>query len=133
MVDLIAPGDVTGLPGLGATGYTDDQITKIITRAETRLRREIKLRGCDLTQLITDPEMLELVKGILGDAVARTLRGADGYESESEGDYSYKLRAIEASANVWFPDKDLALICPGQAQATVGTIRLGLPRHRAFP
>lgn len=57
---------------------------------------------------------LELAKNIITEAVLRVLRNpgaAEGYAGETEGDYSYQIQsALAASANVWFPDKDLALL-----------------------
>lgn len=40
-------------------------------------------------------------------AVLRVVRNPQGLETESEGDYSYKLRTLMASGDVWYPDSDL--------------------------
>lgn len=43
----------------------------------------------------------------VGEAVHRVLRNPEGMASETEGDYSYRLRTIMASGNIWYPDADL--------------------------
>lgn len=40
-------------------------------------------------------------------SVLRVVRNPEGLESEQEGDYSYKLRNIMASGDIWYTDKDL--------------------------
>ena len=64
----------------------------------------------------SDPRLGELAADVVVRAVARIVRNpaaAAGYSSESEGSYSYSIRsALEASADVWFPDADLALLRP---------------------
>lgn len=39
---------------------------------------------------------------------ARLFRNPEGYESESEGQYDYRLRATVASGTLWFTDDDQA-------------------------
>lgn len=71
--------------------------------------------GAAVPQLETaDESKLDLAKNIVTEAVLRVLRNpgaAEGYSGETEGDYSYQIQsALAASADVWFPDKDLALL-----------------------
>lgn len=44
---------------------------------------------------------------VLG-AVLRVLRNPEGFSSESEGNYSYELSPIVASANIWYTKEELA-------------------------
>ena len=57
---------------------------------------------------------------------SRLFRNPDGFESESEGQYDYKLRATVASGTLWFTDddeRDLTGIDP-KATALPRTARL---------
>jgi len=49
----------------------------------------------------------EYVVDKVGEAAHRVYRNPEGMASETEGDYSYRLRTIMASGNVWYPDSDL--------------------------
>lgn len=49
----------------------------------------------------------EYVVDKISEAAHRVFRNPEGMESETEGDYSYRLRTIMASGNVWYPDSDL--------------------------
>jgi hypothetical protein len=40
-------------------------------------------------------------------AVLRVVRNPTGFDQESEGEYSYKLRPTVASGDIWYPTKDL--------------------------
>lgn len=48
------------------------------------------------------------VKDKVVGAVLRVLRNPEGLLSESEGDYSYRLNPVVASANIWFTKDELA-------------------------
>jgi hypothetical protein len=54
----------------------------------------------------------QLVEDIVLRAVKRVLRNVEGFESESEDGYSYKLKNTVASGDLWYPDNDLNLIFP---------------------
>ena len=68
----------------------------------------------------------ELVKDVVVDAVLRLVRDEDPtLKTESENGYSYSKNALSASANIWFPDKDLARIgCKAVDAGFVGTARV---------
>lgn len=67
-----------------------------------------------------------LVQDVVIDAVLRLVRDEDPtLKTESEGGYSYSKNALSASANIWFPDKDLARIgCKAVDAGFVGTARV---------
>lgn len=69
---------------------------------------------------------VELVKDVVVDAVLRLVRDEDPtLKTESENGYSYSKNALSASANIWFPDKDLARIgCKAVDKGFVGTARV---------
>lgn len=76
-----------------------------------------------------------LAVGVIVRAVARVLRNpaaTAGFQSESEGGYSYSLQSREASGNIWFPADDLAMLKHSGSDFGVGTARItearrGLP------
>lgn len=49
----------------------------------------------------------DFVKDKVIGAVLRVLRNPEGFQSESEGDYSYRKNPTEASANIWFTKDEL--------------------------
>ncbi len=100
-------------------------VAKLISKAEVRLAAAVAARGGDLTVLATDPAKLPLIQDVLENAVARVVRNPEGLKSESEGDYSYTLNALDASGNIWFPDSDLDAIFVPSSQ--YGSFRLGIP------
>lgn len=67
-----------------------------------------------------------LVKDVVVDAVLRLVRDEDPtLKTESENGYSYSKNPLSASANLWFPDKDLARIgCKAVDAGFVGTARV---------
>lgn len=69
---------------------------------------------------------VELVRDVVVDAVLRLVRDEDPtLKTESENGYSYSKNALSASANIWFPDKDLARIgCKAVDAGFVGTARV---------
>lgn len=62
-------------------------------------------------------------------AVLRVVRNPQGLESETEGDYGYKLRTLMASGDVWYPDADLYDLgyVNAQKSATPRTVRISSP------
>lgn len=99
----------------------------MIDAATVRLTARLKQRGCDITKIPP-----KLVREVLIDALARVWRLPDGYgvmKSETEGNYSYTLDATAASANIWFTDTELAMLCPGRRN--VGLIKVGLLQRDA--
>lgn len=69
---------------------------------------------------------VDLVKDVVVDAVLRLVRDEDPtLKTESENGYSYSKNALSASANIWFPDKDLARIgCKAVDAGFMGTARV---------
>lgn len=69
---------------------------------------------------------VDLVRDVVVDAVLRLVRDEDPtLKTESENGYSYSKNALSASANIWFPDKDLARIgCKAVDAGFVGTARV---------
>lgn len=50
-------------------------------------------------------------------AVLRVLRDPEGFESETEGNYSYKRSAVVASGNIWYTRDELADLGVTEIQA----------------
>jgi len=71
----------------------------------------------------------ELVTDYVVKAVLRVVRNPQGLETEAEGDYSYKLRTLMASGDIWFPDADLYDLgfVNAQKSATPRTVRVSSP------
>lgn len=106
-------------------------ILKWIAKAEVRLAQAIASRGGDLDALAMSPSKLAIIQDVLENAVARVLRNPEGLRSESEGDYSYTVNALDASGNVWFPDADLDAVYA--APSAYGSIRLAVPSRYYQP
>jgi len=62
------------------------------------------------------------VKDKVLNAVIRVLRNPEGFQSETEGEYSYRMNRTEASANVWFTKEELADLGYGTATAKPRTV-----------
>lgn len=108
----------------------DDYLDGLIREAETKLSLTLKRRGVDW--VATEPSRLttsklDYIRTLVIDAVTRIERNSaakEGYSSESVGDYTYSIaNAMEASANIWWPDHDIDLVAP-KRQQTIGSIRL---------
>jgi hypothetical protein len=119
-VSYIFPSDLDWVSSSGDAVLT----AKLISKAEIRLASIIGARGGDLSVLAADPTKLPLIQDVLENAVARVLRNPEGLKSESEGDYSYTLNAMDASGNVWFPESEVDAIY--SVGTSYGSIRLGL-------
>jgi hypothetical protein len=119
----IQPTDVGVLDGAPSAEKT----TRLIAKAETRLTVMLKRRGVSLSDLASDPDMLDVVRDVLENAVLRVLRNPEGASTESEGDYSIGYNPLDAAGNIWFPTADIDLLAPS---SPFGTIQLGLPAHR---
>jgi hypothetical protein len=64
-------------------------------------------------------------------AVLRVLRNPEGIQSETEGNYSYKVNPITASGNVWYTKDELADLGVGvtadKPRTVFATNRYGWP------
>jgi hypothetical protein len=119
-VSYILPSDLDWVGSASDTAL----VAKLISKAEIRLASIVGARGGDLLVLAADPTKLLLIQDILENAVARVLRNPEGLKSESEGDYSYTLNALDASGNIWFPDSEIDAIY--SVASSYGSIRLGI-------
>lgn len=108
----------------------DEYLDSLIREAETKLSLVLQRRG--VVWVATEPSRLgatklDYIRTLVIDAVTRIERNAAakaGYSSESVGDYTYSIaNAMEASANIWWPDHDLDLVAPRRLSG-IGTIRL---------
>lgn len=123
----VEPADVVKvLPPTSATQPPTAYLATLISQAVTRLKMHVP----ELDRLTgANPDKAQFAQDMVINAVLRVVRNpaaAEGYQSESEGGYSYSVAsALEASANIWFPDNDLKLLRP--ASATVGSIPMSRP------
>jgi hypothetical protein len=69
-----------------------------------------------------------LYKRTVADAVLRVIRNPEGYANESDGGYSYGLRASVASGNLWFTDSDIETLTGVRSVQVPGTMHVGLDR-----
>jgi hypothetical protein len=65
---------------------------------------------------------------VICDAVLRIVRNPEGYSSESEAGYSYGLRPVVASGNLWLTQDDLDMLTGGTSTRGPGVIGIGLDR-----
>lgn len=124
----VAPSDVKDALPPGAQAPPDDYLQVLIEQAITRLYVTVPR----LDSIIgSSARKAEFAEDMIVAAVKRVIinaAAAQGFKSESEGNYSYQVSsALEASANIWFPDKDLSLLVP--ARPAVGVIHMSRPRR----
>jgi len=105
------------------TDFTDDfvqaRLDEVVDKIESRWGATVQ-RRLDSGALKTRTYQAIVVR-----VAARLFRNPEGYESESEGQYDYRLRATVASGTLWFTDDDeadLTGIKPGTTRipGTVG-------------
>lgn len=100
----------------------ETQIQDAADFARSRWRAQIESRLA--SGLLTE----NLYKRVIADAVLRVVRNPEGYQNESDGGYSYGLRAQVASGNLWFTEDDVATLAGVLTQSLPGTIGIALDR-----
>jgi hypothetical protein len=89
-------------------GVIADQQTAWVNQKIDEAVRELLSIIPDIpTRIAAGKLSVELVTDKVVAAVLRVVRNPTGYDQESEGDYSYKLRPTVASGDIWYPSKDL--------------------------
>ena len=81
----------------------DEAVRLLLRKAPTIIQRMAAYNPTQGTGI--DPDFVK--DKVLG-AVLRVLRNPEGLMSETEGDYSYRLNPVVASANVWYTKDELA-------------------------
>lgn len=95
----------------------DEAVRLLLRKAPTIIARMAAYKPSDGTGI--DPQFVK--DKVLG-AVIRVLRNPEGLESETEGNYSYRLNRAEASANVWYTKDELADLGAGVLTAKPRTV-----------
>jgi hypothetical protein len=72
---------------------------------------------------------------VVADMVLRVINNPRGYASESDGGYSYGLRAVVSSGDLWLTQKDIDLLFGRVQNADLGTVTIGVhdPGRRRGP
>ena len=119
---------------LEETGMSLEWLQARLEEAVLLLRKQCPNAKSIMDNAYPDPEDLALIRIIISRAIHRLLRDdAPGYQSETESGYTYVKNPQEVSSNLWYPDKDLALLgCKPGAKA-IGTARLGTSSVYAAP
>lgn len=81
----------------------DEAVRLLLRKAPNLMARMAAYDAAKGTGL--DPQFVK--DKVLG-AVLRVMRNPDGMLSETEGDYSYRLNPVVASANIWYTKDELA-------------------------
>lgn len=120
--------------GVTLTDVTDSYEGTILDARKEWVNKKIDEAVRKLVHMIPDlPDRVtsgavdpEFVTDNVVKAVLRVVRNPQGLEQESEGDYSYKLRTLMASGDVWYPDSDLYDLgyVNAQKSATPRTVRV---------
>lgn len=104
--------------------FTDDfvqaRLDEVVDKIESRWGAAVQRR------LSSGALKTRTYQAIVVRVAARLFRNPEGYESESEGQYDYRLRATVASGTLWFTDDDetdLTGVRPG-ATRIPGTVGL---------
>ncbi|SDI41019.1 Phage protein Gp19/Gp15/Gp42 [Sinosporangium album] len=98
--------------------------------AELRIRRRVR----DLDARVADAEYRKVVVMVEAEAVLRVLRNPEGFNSETDGDYSYSRSPLVASGRIGILEEEWEMLGVGSRRAgtvapTIGTPRRG-PVHR---
>lgn len=106
----------------GALDTTDPEVDAWVSKQINKATRRL-LATCPTleSRLRNNQSLADIAKDIVVEAVARMARMDDdaiGIKSESEGEYSYSVDPLTRSGNIWFPDKDLALLGCGTADTS---------------
>lgn len=118
----------------GALDAVDQQVITWVDEQVSKATRRL-LATCPTLRirLENDAAIFDVARDIVIEAVARLVRVDEdsiGLRSESEDGYSYQIDPLTRSGNIWFPDKDLALLgcgsnvsslVPRSARLAVGT------------
>lgn len=131
---MAAVATVTDLEAALRRGLSEDEARyapALLSRAETLIR--VRYRALD--ELVADPLLLELVRGIEAEAVARVLRADNGgiYRTETEDAYSYTLNYQVASGLLDILEKEwdaLARATGGRGVRTVAPVTDGYAAAR---
>ena len=85
--------------------------------------------GTSITSRVSGGQLtVNLYKRVIANAVLRVLRNPEGYTSESEGGYSYGLRATVSSGDLWFTDDEIAMLSGAGDTLAPGSFGIGLDR-----
>lgn len=83
--------------------------------------------GTSITSRLSGGQLtVNLYKRVIANAVLRVLRNPEGYTSESEGGYSYGLRATVSSGDLWFTDDEIAMLSGAGDTLAPGSFGIGL-------
>lgn len=122
----ITPEDVTTRDLTGATANI--QAEKIKAKIDDAVALIMDMYGDAVTRRIATKDLsARTYTRIVCDMVLRVLRNAaaGGHVSESDGSYSYSDGALAASADLWIPDKDVALLTGDGAMTVPGVVYTG--------
>lgn len=78
----------------------------------------------------------EFVVDKVSDAVLRVVRGPEGFVSEGEGEYNYRLNQRVSSGDLWFPPEDLeqlGYVAPTETASRPKTVFATPSRGFGFP
>jgi hypothetical protein len=110
-------GDLSAFP----EGYVDQKLIDVVALVQQRMR---SIEG----RLVSGALLLENYNRVICDVVLRIIRNPQGLQSESESGYSYGLRPVVASGNLWLTQDDVDTLM-GVSQGMFpqfGTIGIGV-------
>lgn len=109
-------------------GATNEQIQRLIDKAETRLNAEIPTLAARWEANTVDHDV---VKGVIEDMVLRVVKNPRALRSLGIDDFTATIDNSTSSGLLYVSPDELALLAP-RGRLRVGTIRLGTWRgHRA--
>lgn len=89
----------------------EPEIEALIARRLEQVERMIKRRIPDLDDKVDASEVFQAdVIDIESDAVLRLVRNPEGYQSETDGDYTYMLRSDLTSGELKITDTEWAIL-----------------------
>lgn len=109
------PATVHALPEKFVEGLIRQAITRIETRSPTRVAARLASGALDD----------DAYKDVIARVVMRIVRNPEGYVSETEGTYTYQLRAATGSGVLQVTDDDLIDLTGAKARMTRGTLHVG--------
>lgn len=81
--------------------YLQGRLNEVVDKIETRWGTTVQKR------LSSGKLKQRTYEAVVVRVAARVFRNPEGFESEKEGQYDYKLRATVASGTLWFTDDDV--------------------------
>lgn len=108
-------------------GATDEQIQRLIDKAETRLNAAIPTLPARWEAGTVDHDV---VQGVIEDMVLRVVKNPRALRSVGIDDFSATIDNSASTGLLYVSDSELSALAPRGSRLRVGSIRVGVPAWR---